>query len=128
MKPFLLTTAFTVLLFSFTAIAQATDKPASISNTENKHSTLQVDQVIDACKYFDDFTIAQGKETIERKLQLKKSPIPAWEGRTFIKYWVDDKQGRVYRLSALPDNFNYNSDSRSCKIYGSDRIPDSKIK
>ena len=122
MKPFLLTTAFSVLLFSFNASAQTSDRESSLKYSENKQSYIEFQCVTPSVTGLADVTKANTKEIIPEKLLSQNSSINAGFGTTSIKYWVDDKQGRYYHFSSSSDNFIYNPESRSCKIFRIDRI------
>jgi hypothetical protein len=121
MKPFLLTTTCSVLLFCLNAEAQKNARVLSVKQSENKNSYAQTRQVTPAVTDFDDVTTAHKKESKSEKSATQKSPINVWFAPTIIKYWADDKQGRVYRLSSSPDKFIYNAENRNCKISAIDK-------
>jgi hypothetical protein len=117
MKLVLVTTAFLGLLSPFNSNAQTSDRVSRDKFTENKQLVNQAQQV----------------KFVERSDHVMKAHTSDTTGEklfeaNFIKYWVDEKEGRVYHVSLSPDIFDDKRQSSSCRISKIGQNQDAKLK
>jgi phenolic acid decarboxylase len=94
MKTFIATITLFVLSYSFNSYGQTSVKATPVKHSKSSALFIDVHQFEPGKVKFEDVAKAHAKDLEAEKLF----------GVNFIKYWVDEKQGRVYCLSTAPDS------------------------